>query len=94
VVWLTALVTMGVRSSLAALIAGMSLTILPGLSLVYLPPWFGLLPLLFFGLGAIGVARNPDGLLAMQARTVRDLLTSQDRPLRLVRRVQAFAGRK
>jgi branched-chain amino acid transport system permease protein len=82
VVWLTAVVTMGVRSSAAALIAGMSLTVLPGLLLVYLPPWFGLLPLLFFGLGAIGLARNPDGLLAMEARQVQQVVLNFSRSSR------------
>ncbi len=82
VVWLTAVVTMGVRSSAAALIAGMSLTVLPGLLLVYLPPWFGLLPLLFFGLGAIGLARNPDGLLAMGARQTQQVLVTLSRSSR------------
>jgi len=82
VVWLTAVVTMGVRSSAAALIAGMSLTVLPGLLLVYLPPWFGLLPLVFFGLGAIGLARNPDGLLAMEARHVQHVLVRLSRSSR------------
>jgi branched-chain amino acid transport system permease protein len=73
---------MGVRSSAATLIAGMSVTVLPGLLLVYLPPWFGFLPLLFFGLGAIGLARNPDGLLAMAGRQVQQLLLKLGRSSR------------
>jgi branched-chain amino acid transport system permease protein len=81
VVWLTAVVTLGLRSNVAALIAGMSLTVLPGLLLAYLPPWFGLLPLLFFGLGAVGLARNPDGLLATGARQVQQVVIILSRSL-------------
>jgi branched-chain amino acid transport system permease protein len=92
VVWLTAVVTMGVRSSAAALIAGMSLTVLPGLLLVYLPPWFGLLPLVFFGLGAIALARNPDGLLAMEARQLQQVLVRLSRSARWRRNQPLIAG--
>jgi branched-chain amino acid transport system permease protein len=34
----------------------------------------GNIPPILFGLGAIGVARNPDGVLAMQARQARALV--------------------
>jgi branched-chain amino acid transport system permease protein len=74
VVWLAVLVTQGIRSNTAALIAGISLTILPGVALAYLPTWVGQFPPILFGLGAIAVARNPDGVLAMQARQMRGVI--------------------
>jgi branched-chain amino acid transport system permease protein len=63
VVWLAALVTIGIRSNAAALVAGLSFTMLPALALAYLPSWTGQLPPILFGLGAIGVAKFPDGSL-------------------------------
>jgi branched-chain amino acid transport system permease protein len=63
VVWLAALVTIGVRSNAAALVAGLSFTMLPAIALAYLPSWTGQLPPILFGLGAIGVAKFPDGSL-------------------------------
>jgi branched-chain amino acid transport system permease protein len=75
VVWLAVLVTQGIRSNMAALIAGISFTVLPALVQTYLhgPNW-GNIPPILFGLGAIALARNPDGLLVMQARQVRSLI--------------------
>ncbi len=73
VLWLAVLVTQGVRSIVAALIAGLTLTISSGLALEFFPPWFGQLPPILFGLGAIALAKNPDGLLAMQARQIRSI---------------------
>jgi branched-chain amino acid transport system permease protein len=71
VVWFAVLVTIGIRSNVAALFAGLSFTLLPGIASNYLPQWFGQLPPILFGLGAIGVARNPDGVLAEQARQIK-----------------------
>jgi branched-chain amino acid transport system permease protein len=74
VVWLAVLVTIGVRSNAAALIAGVSFVMLPALAQAYLPTWTGnVLPVLF-GLGAISVAKYPDGVLAEQGRRARRLL--------------------
>jgi branched-chain amino acid transport system permease protein len=75
VVWLAVLVTQGIRSNMAALIAGISFTVVPALVQTYLhgPNW-GNIPPILFGLGAIALARNPDGLLVMQARQVRSLI--------------------
>src|ERR1700733_1387722 len=74
VVWLAVLVTIGVRSNAAALIAGVSFVMLPALAQAYLPTWTGnVLPVLF-GLGAISVAKYPDGVLAEQGRRMRRLL--------------------
>ncbi len=74
VVWLAVLVTIGVRSNAAALIAGLSFVMLPALSQAYLPTWTAnALPVLF-GLGAISAAKYPDGVLAEQSRRLRRLL--------------------
>jgi branched-chain amino acid transport system permease protein len=71
VVWLAVLVTLGVRSNIAALLAGLSYTVLPGLVLVHFSSIWGNVPPVLFGLGAIGVAQSPDGTLAMQARQIK-----------------------
>ena len=71
--WLAVVVTVGVRSITAAVIAGLSLTIMPGVIQAYLPTRWAQLPPLLFGLGAILVAANPDGVVAMHARQLRGL---------------------
>jgi branched-chain amino acid transport system permease protein len=74
VIWLAVLVTIGVRSNMAALAAGLTFVMLPALAQAYLPTWTAnLLPVLF-GLGAISVARWPDGVLAEHGRRWRRLL--------------------
>jgi branched-chain amino acid transport system permease protein len=80
VVWLAVLVTQGIRSNVAALIAGLFSTILPGIALAYLPTSFGQFPPILFGLGAIALAQNPDGVLAMQARQIRSLTMRFKKP--------------
>ncbi|MGP0031635.1 MAG: ABC transporter permease [Acidimicrobiales bacterium] len=71
VVWLAVLVTIGIRSTAAAMIAGISFVMLPALAQAYFPAWTGnALPILF-GLGAIAAARYPDGTLAEQSRQLR-----------------------
>ena len=73
VVWLATVVTLGIRSNFAALMAGLASTLLAGVALVYLPKAWGNVPPILFGLGAIAVAQYPDGTLAMQARQIRTL---------------------
>jgi branched-chain amino acid transport system permease protein len=83
VVWLATVVTLGIRSNVAALFAGLASTLLAGVALVYLPKAFGNVPPILFGLGAIAVAQYPDGTLAMQARQIRGLWTrvaGRDKP--------------
>jgi branched-chain amino acid transport system permease protein len=75
-IWLAVLVTVGIRSVTAALLAGMLYTILPNVFTTYLPSstvWTYLPPLLF-GLGAVGVVSNPDGAVATQAAQLERLL--------------------
>ena len=74
VVWLAVLVTIGVRSNAAALIAGIAFVLLPALAQAHFPTWTGnLLPVLF-GLGAVAAARYPDGTLAQQGQQFRRLI--------------------
>ncbi len=74
IVWLAVLVTIGIRSNAAALIAGLALVMLPALLQAYLPSWTANLMPVLFGLGAVSVARYPDGVLAEQARRLRRLM--------------------
>ncbi len=74
IVWLAVLVTIGIRSNAAALLAGLALVMPPALLQAYAPAWTANLVPVFFGLGAIAVARYPDGVLAEQGRRVRRLM--------------------
>ncbi len=76
VVWLAALVTVGVRSNVAALVAGLSFTMLPALAVAYLPSSMGQISPILFGLGAIGVARFPDGTLEQAGEMFRRRLVA------------------
>ena len=68
------LVTIGIRSTAAALVAGLAFVMLPALCQAYLTPtWANWLPVIF-GLGAISAAKFPDGILAEQSRRLRHVL--------------------
>jgi branched-chain amino acid transport system permease protein len=77
-VFIAVVVTLGIRSVIAALLAGLAFSLLPALVQAYSPSvfplWVGQVPAILFGLGAIAVAQNPDGTVATQARQVRSLL--------------------
>ncbi len=73
-VWLAVVVTLGVRSIIAAALAGVSFQLIGGLFTSYVPTRWGEVPAVLFGLGAIGVARNPDGVVTQVGRQVRQLL--------------------
>jgi branched-chain amino acid transport system permease protein len=76
VVWLAVLVTIGVRSNAAALIAGITFVFPSALAQYYLSTWTWVpnaLPVLF-GLGAISAAKYPDGALAENSRKLRGLV--------------------
>jgi branched-chain amino acid transport system permease protein len=73
-VWLAVFVTIGLRSITAAIIAGLAFTLLPGIFQTYLPTTWGNVPTLLFGLGAVAVAANPDGQVAMNVRMVQGLV--------------------
>jgi branched-chain amino acid transport system permease protein len=67
--WLAVLVTFGVRSNIAALLAGCIFVLSPAFIQTVLQlqtPWSEL-PILLFGLGAIALAQNPEGTVHMWA---------------------------
>lgn len=67
-VWLAVVVTIGVRSVLGALIAGISFTLLPAVFTTYLSQTWAQVPTVLFGLGAIFIAGNPGGVVTAYAR--------------------------
>jgi branched-chain amino acid transport system permease protein len=92
-IWLAVLVAVGVRSLSAALIAGVLFSIIPQVFLTYLPTAWGELPPALFGLGAVLIARNPEGTLALHARQLEHLLSRRSgRPARQAVRVPADGG--
>ena len=62
-VWLAVVVTVGVRGYRGALVAGLMFTIFPALFPYVHVSGIGQLPTVLFGLGAIGLAREPRGFL-------------------------------
>jgi branched-chain amino acid transport system permease protein len=82
-VLIAVVVTLGIRSIVAALIAGLAFALLPALVQAYLPIWVGQIPPILFGLGAIAVAQNPDGTIVTQARQIRSLMQRRRRQVRL-----------
>ncbi len=82
-VWLAGVVLWGVRKPAAAVLAGLFSTVFPALlnSGWTLPAWLGAgtwagtqsvwLPQMLFGLGAIGMAQNPEGVLGSGRRRKR-----------------------
>lgn len=67
-VWLAVVVTLGIRSNVAALNAGLASSLLAGIALVYLPTSFSNFIPIAFGLGAISVARYPEGVFSETVR--------------------------
>jgi len=74
VVWLAVLVSIGIRSAIAALVAGISFTVLPQIFASYMPTSWSQIPIILFGLGAIGVAKFPDGTVEQNGESFRRLL--------------------
>jgi branched-chain amino acid transport system permease protein len=73
-VWLAVVVTLGVRSITAAALAGLAFALLPGVFEIYLPVRLAAVPVLLFGLGALSVARHPEGVVAYNGRQLRMLI--------------------
>ncbi|WP_216892620.1 branched-chain amino acid ABC transporter permease [Nocardia alni] len=73
-VWLAVVVTVGVRSVTGAVIAGLIFTILPAVCQTYLSGQWAQLPSIGFGIGAMLLVANPDGVVAMHARQLRGLV--------------------
>jgi len=95
-VWLAVLVTFGVRSNIAALLAGLLFTFSPAFIQTVLKldaPWSDL-PVLLFGLGAIALAQNPEGTVHQWAMGLQGLLhKASGGGARPVPAATAFAGR-
>jgi branched-chain amino acid transport system permease protein len=72
-VWLAVVVTLGIRSILAAGIAGLAFSVLPAVFRAYVPARWLEVPSILFGLGAVMVARNPDGVVVDTGRQLRRL---------------------
>src|SRR4029077_17128092 len=75
-VWLAVLVTFGVRSNIAALLAGCVSVLSPAFftSELNLSAQWALVPTLLFGLGAIALARNPEGTVHQAAMALQRTL--------------------
>ena len=84
--WFAVVITNGRRSNNAALAAGLFYTLIPQLFTTYLPTSWGPLPTLLFGMGAVLLARNPDGIITMNGRQIEALAR------RLTRRGQTGGG--
>jgi branched-chain amino acid transport system permease protein len=74
-IWLAVLVTVGIRSNGAALVGGLLFALVPEIFAAYVPTRWGEVPPALFGVGAILVARNPEGTVAMHARQLEWVLT-------------------
>jgi branched-chain amino acid transport system permease protein len=64
-VWVAVVVTFGVRGPQGAFLAGLVFSIIPAwFGIISSAGWVGDVPTLLFGLGAIGLAKQPRGFLA------------------------------
>jgi branched-subunit amino acid ABC-type transport system permease component len=70
-VWLAVVVTVGVRGYRGALVAGIMFTLFPALFSYVDVSGIGQLPTVLFGLGAIGLAREPRGFLYEMETRIR-----------------------
>jgi branched-chain amino acid transport system permease protein len=61
------------------MLAGLTFTFIPAIFLNYVPVRWGSVPPALFGLGAIFVARNPDGIVSYYARQLQSLFSSRRR---------------
>ncbi len=71
IVWLAIVATWGVRSVIGALIAGLLFAVVPQLVAEHLPASWADVPTLLFGLGAIGLAREPRGIIFTLVNSTR-----------------------
>jgi branched-chain amino acid transport system permease protein len=91
---LAVLVTFGVRSNIAALLAGCVFVMSPAFvqSYLQLSSTWAQVPVLLFGLGAIALAQNPEGTVHQQAMAFQKLL-HRFSGARAVPAATAYAGR-
>ncbi len=73
-VWLAVVVTMGVRGYGGALVGGLLFALAPAAFQFVHVRGFGNLTTVLFGLGAVGIARNPRGFLAQAGSAIQGLL--------------------
>ena len=71
--WFAVVITNGRRSNNAALASGLMIVLIPQIFATYLPAALGPLPTLLFGVGAVLLARNPDGIITMNGRQLAAL---------------------
>jgi branched-chain amino acid transport system permease protein len=83
-VWLAVVVTVGVRGYQGALVAGLMFTIFPALFQYVHVSQLGQLPTVLFGLGAIGLAREPRGFLYETKMRFRSKRAAAKPPAELV----------
>jgi branched-chain amino acid transport system permease protein len=69
-VWIAVIVNFGIRSVMAAAVAGMVFAFFPALVIVHLSSTWGNVPAAMFGVGAVMAARHPDGVLAAPMRNL------------------------
>jgi branched-chain amino acid transport system permease protein len=74
-VWVAVVVTVGVRGYSGALLAGLMFSIAPAAFQYVHIKGFGNLPTVMFGLGAVGLAKEPRGFLAQVDAGLRGLVT-------------------
>ncbi len=92
--WLAVLVTFGVRSNIAALLAGLAFALSPAFFQTVLKleaPWSNL-PILLFGLGAVFLALNPEGTVHQNAMAFQGMIHKLS-GARAVPAATAHAGR-
>jgi branched-chain amino acid transport system permease protein len=70
-VWFAVLATNGSRSNNAALASGLFFVYLPDIFSSYIPARWGPVPNLLFGLGAVLLARHPEGVITLNGRQLR-----------------------
>ncbi|TMK57925.1 MAG: ABC transporter permease [Actinobacteria bacterium] len=95
-VWLAVMTIFGIASIAGALVAGIVFTFMPQLFAQYLPASWSQVPTILFGVGAIGLAKEPDGIVAQVSRNIAALRLKLRRrstpPAVLVDRDAAVAG--
>ncbi len=72
-IWLAVLVTMGSRSIIAALIAGIMFVVMPQVFSTYVDSDYADVPVILFGLGALGLALHPEGVVAQTGNNIMRL---------------------
>jgi len=71
--WLAIVVTLGVRSIAGAALSGLAFVLLPAVFQSYVPVRWAEVPSVLFGLGAISVAKDPDGIVVRLGRRLGQL---------------------